>query len=889
VPYRSSNVRALGALAAGLLAVTFAACSSSDDTATTPGGDGGAVTPPDGSTQTDGGSTFDAASIPDCVDAVGADAADTRKLSDPSGTASVEVTGAGCARTFVLSSTAVRKDDLPTSPRTVTEAAGRPSVHTKNDLFDALYQLALEEAKECSVSEIKDGAFRNGGALTCAPGGCFETGRKWTYVWTRDTSYAVDLGLAWIDPVRAKNSLDFKLSTRRAGDDLQIVQDTGTGGSYPVSTDRAVWALGAREALRHLRGQERADFTARALTAIKNTIAHDRVVAFDARDGLYRGEQSFLDWREQTYPAWTVPDLVHIGMSKSLSTNAAHLALLSTGAELAGETGDAAEAARLGKMAADLRTAMRARFWLADDKQLSTFVTTELDGAPARRFDLLGTSLAVLLDVTTPEQAKDAIASYPTLAYGPPVIFPQQKDTPIYHNRAIWPFVTAYWVRAARKVGNDAAFDAGVRSLMRGAALNLSNMENLEVATGKPFVDDGANSGPVVNSQRQLWSVAGYLAMVHAMFGVDATAKGLRVAPFVTRGLRRTLFASAKTITVDDLPFQGKTVNVVVSLPDAGAGTDGGVYKVARVRVNGVDAPNGEIDDAALGPKNLIEVDLAEPDAPAQAVRTITDLSDYKSIFGPKTPSITGLGLDTGKVKLDIDAAGENADVTFDVYRDGARVATNLPGGTTSWTDAATVGDASPSHCYTVELRFTSSGNRSQRSAPSCFWGSAYQRIQSVDASAFTANGGNGVNNYGRFFYENWGDAGHSLTATFTATRTGAHLVQAVYGNGAGALSTGITCAVKHVTVEEVGGATTDAGYMFMPQRADWASWGDSSFVRVNLTAGKTYRVRLEQDARSVNMSAFSHFNDYTGGTGGTGGAFSRVNVAELKLLSLAP
>ena len=74
-----------------------------------------------------------------------------------------------------------------------------------------------------------------------------------------------------------------------------------------------------------------------------------------------------------------------------------------------------------------------------------------------------------------------------------------------------------------------------------------------------------------------------------------------------------------------------------------------------------------------------------------------------------------------------------------------------------------------------------------------------------------------------------------------------------------------------------------------MPQRADWASWGDSSFVRVTLQAGKSYRVRLEHDQKSVNMSAFSHFNDYTGGTGGAGGAFSRVNIAELKVLSLVP
>ena len=60
-----------------------------------------------------------------------------------------------------------------------------------------------------------------------------------------------------------------------------------------------------------------------------------------------------------------------------------------------------------------------------------------------------------------------------------------------------------------------------------------------------------------------------------------------------------------------------------------------------------------------------------------------------------------------------------------------------------------------------------------------------------------------------------------------------------------------------------------------------------SSFVRADLTTGKTYRVRLAHDARSINMSGFSHFESYTGGTGGRGGAFFRANVAEIKLLSL--
>src|SRR5690606_24449413 len=123
----------------------------------------------------------------------------------------------------------------------------------------------------------------------------------------------------------------------------------------------------------------------------------------------------------------------------------------------------------------------------------------------------------------------------------------------------------AYWVKAAKKAGNDAAFDNGVHSLFRGAALNLSNMENLEVVTGKPYVYDGDDSGPVVNSQRQLWSVAGYIGMVHfGVFGVEATREGLRVAPFVTRGLRKTLFPKSESLVLNNLRFRGKKVSVVV-------------------------------------------------------------------------------------------------------------------------------------------------------------------------------------------------------------------------------------------------------------------------------------------------------------------------------------
>ena len=48
---------------------------------------------------------------------------------------------------------------------------------------------------------------------------------------------------------------------------------------------------------------------------------------------------------------------------------------------------------------------------------------------------------------------------------------------------------------------------------------------------GAPYQEDGEYSGPVVNSERQLWSVAANLSAVHTLiFGLRATPAGLEIA-----------------------------------------------------------------------------------------------------------------------------------------------------------------------------------------------------------------------------------------------------------------------------------------------------------------------------------------------------------------------
>jgi hypothetical protein len=805
---------------------------------------------------------------------------------DATGTATVAVDdGAACLRTYTLSTTAELRDGLPANPRVFAEQAGWPTVRTGHELFDALYALALEETRENSVEWITDGGFNHGAPVPCGvAGGCFETGRKWTYVWTRDTAYATHLGLAGLDPTRARNSLEFKLAERRGGGDLQIVQDTGSGGSYPVSSDRVTWALGAEATLAHLVGDERTAFGDRAYEALINTIDHDRAVVFDPADGLYRGEQSFLDWREQTYPGFTAADVVPIAGSKALSTNVAHLAALRLAASLAGERGETARRDEAQAWADALRTAIRTRLWLVGSGQFSTYVPNELDPAPVDRFDLLGASLAILLDVADPVQAASMLSGYPHYGPGAPVAWPQQQFVPIYHNRGEWPFVTAYWLRAAAHAGHDAVATRMIRALVRGAALNLSNMENFEAGSGAPWLDEGATSGPVVNSQRQLWSVAGYVSMVHqSLFGLSPQSAGLRVRPFVPAEIRTTLFAGTNELVLNDVPIRGRRVNVVLALPDDG-GT--GALTVEAITVDGAALSGDLVPDAMLVDGARIDVVLGPGVGPATSLIEV-GTADYRDVFGPRTPVISAIDDDAGNVRLSFDLGGEMAgDVTLRVWRDGILVADALPGSTTVWTDPASDTMSAASPCYALESVYAS-GNHSQHSAPACWWGAAASHITTLDASTFAAVGGTGVTNWGRFHYEGWGGPGDSLTtAGFTPTTSGRHWLQVLYGNGAGAVNTGITCAVKRVTVEEVaGGATVGQGILVMPHLGSWDRWEDSNLVPISLTAGVEVRVRIDDDPGAANMSEFRHFESYTGGNGGVGGAYDDVNIAEVRVL----
>lgn len=758
-------------------------------------------------------------------------------------------------RRYALASTASQREGAP-QQRTIQEETGQLRVRSASVLFDALFAEAIDDLRLDSVSVIRDDAYNGGQPIRCD---CFQTGEKWRYVWTRDLSYSSDLALGFLDPARTVNSLQFKTSGFReavappAGlpdGSWQIVQDTGSGGSWPVSSDRVVWAMGAEAVLANLGGEARHEFSATAWQSLRGTLEADRLAVFDPQDGLYAGEQSFLDWREQTYAPYVVDDLTQIARSKALSTNVLHYRALRFGARLALEHGDPAAAARYGEWAEHLRTAINARFWMPEHGLYASITTADDTAAPVERFDLLGEALAILAGVADGDRAREIMARYPHAPFGAPVYFPEQPGIPVYHNRSIWPFVTAYALQAAAMVGNTAAADNAFDSLVRSAGLHLTNTENLEWLTGQSAFDDG----PVINSPRQIWSVAGYLSMVaHTLFGYSVTDEGVAVRPFLTAHMRDAL--GGRQATLLGLQYQGRQIDIRLVLPPHAAS---GAYATRRILLNGRPAPT-VITAGQLLPQNRIDVYFgraSDRESPLTSVPVVSPAShDDPRVFAPVVPGVAAT-VAQGHTVLTVTHAGAAADrVLLDVARDGVTLERRIEA--REWRDPDVL-EPTVRHCYRVTARYAGSDLASHPSRAVCV-GESASRTQPLPA--VTSSPG---------------------VIPFSVSAGGRYELTLTYDNHAYALNTGVTNAVQRAWVMDRAGRSVASAVIQMPHTHPVDGlhpWNPSTALRADLPAGE-YTLKLED---FFNMSYLQANATYAH----PGGERGPQNAADVRALTV--
>ena len=393
-------------------------------------------------------------------------------------------------------------------------------------LEEALYNLALEEV-----------------IIAVEPDSTLRTGKEWGGVWTRDVSYSILLGVSHLQTQASINSL-----VRKVDQLGRIIQDTGTGGSWPCSTDRNIWAVAAWEIYKVTGDKQWLEYI---YPIIKRSLEDDILVSLNPQTGMLKGESSYLDWREQEYPRWMAP--VDIYNSENLGTECVHYQAFSILAKLERMLGTETDAARYEAIAQGIRDGINKYLWMEDKGYYAQYLYGRQNLIASPRSETLGEALAVLYDIADSHRAASICSNVPCQDYGTACFFPNIGDIPPYHNDAMWPFVQAYWMNACKKAGNETGVMHSIATISRLAAFCLTNKENM-------VIYDGKWQGTQINSSRQLWSIAGNLTIVNnILFGMEWEDNGLRFNPFVPKALAgtRTLTGFRYRDGVYDITVEG--------------------------------------------------------------------------------------------------------------------------------------------------------------------------------------------------------------------------------------------------------------------------------------------------------------------------------------------
>ena len=482
-----------------------------------------------------------------------------------------EITGEGNLR--IRSHGQERTVDIPKTPPLDCAA-----YHGSIPVLGAMYNLALKELYD----DIN-------------PHGHMLAGANWSSVWTRDIAYAVALGAAVAAPEACRVSLDSRVKHG------VVMQDTGTGGGWPVSTDRVAWALGVW-ALFQVTGNR--DWLEHCANVLQATLEQDAAV-LPPHCVLRPGETSFIDWREQSYPDWMTP--ADIGASYAFGTNVLHYICRQILARMLHLLGRKKEAKPYEEQAAALAAAIRDNFWNKGSRQFG--IMRLANGYRDERTDSLATALAVLCGLAG-KHALHAVSHLPRSPWGTPVFAPykvSQRDA--YHNRAVWPFVEAYVMLAHAELQDTAGAGRSMSHLLRACMAFGTNKENFNAETGEA-------GGTILNSDRQLWSVSGMLGLFyHGIFGLQYEKENLVIAPCVPGEYRGSHWLTGLRIRnmVLDIHLNGYGTEICSAMINGKPGspilpldTEG------HVQVELELLPNGD-DEPPAAPPAAME-DLPEPE-----------------------------------------------------------------------------------------------------------------------------------------------------------------------------------------------------------------------------------------------------------------------------------
>jgi len=652
-----------------------------------------------------------------------------------------------------------------------------PQYKSTYPLADALYNLALEEARRA-----------------VEPEGTFRTGKEWAGVWTRDVSFSIILAQATLQPNVAMHSL-----LRKVSPEGRIIQDTGTGGAYPCSTDRVIWAVAAWEVYQ-VTGDEA--WLRRVYPIVEKSLGDDAQNVYDSATGLARGESSFLDWCEQTYPRWMQP--ADIYNSENLGTNAVHFQANTVLALMARQLGETAVAERHEQVAAQLKAGINQYLWQEAAGYYGQYRYGRLFPVLSPRAEALGEALSVWFGVADGPRAKTVVQKTPTTPFGIPCIYPQIPGIPAYHNDAVWPFVQSFWALAAAKTGNEASLTESMAAIYRPAALFLTNKENF-------VAGNGDFAGTQINSSNMLWSLSGSLALVYKiLFGLHYETDRLVFQPFVPQAFQgtRQLTSFKYRGAVLDIELQGFG-NVIQTIT-----LDGQPLAGAAV-------------SASLTGRHDVRIVLSSQ-APGRATT-----HRVANRFSPETPEVTYAG---GRLTWPAQEGVQEYKVLKNGVIDASGPATEyaVPAGLYAEYQVLAVGAQTGLESFASEPLPV--GEPALEVPLEALVPAAMMPYKEIITKGLVEI--STIKN-------------KVLTIPVTVPAAGVYALDFRYANGNGPLNTDNKCAIR--TLRR---GTSQLGTIVLPQRGaeEWSNWGFSNAVLVQLPQGTT-TLTLAYEPASTNMN----------------------------------
>lgn len=628
-------------------------------------------------------------------------------------------------------------------------------------ISDAIYNLGLDEM----INAVE-------------PDSTFRTGKEWAGVWTRDISYSIILSMAYLQPNVAMYSLMRKVKNKR------IIQDTGTGGAWPVSTDRMIWATAAWEVYK---ATGNTDWLKNTYVIIKNSIEDDLANVYDPENGMVKGESSFEDWREQTYPVWMQP--ADIFESECLSTNAVHYQANVILSEMAMLLNDAEVAAKHRVIADKIKAGINKYLWLPQQGYYAQFLYGRNFKVVSPRSEALGEALCVIFGIADAEKSKRIVENTPVVDFGIPCIYPQIPDIPPYHNDAVWPFVQTYWLWAACKVNNEKSVMESISAIYRPAALFLTNKENF-------VAGNGDFSGTQINSSNMLWSLSGNISIVHkVLFGIRFEKDQLSFKPYVPEALQ-----GKRELT--NFRYRNSVFNIEM---------DGYGSEIVRFELDGVNNPLHVIPDNMIGNHTLKIV-----------------LNNEKSIAGLTNQVPVVFSLPTPVVKFGNQKISwgpvENA-TAYKIIENGrlinciTQTSFRVMPGMYKEFQVIAVGKNNVESFASEPLVVSTNENiqilPAENVAPK----------SSLPYKGFTGEG----------FTEISKSANKVLRFSYTAKAAGNYTIDLRYANGNGPVNTENKCALRKLFVDG-----NPVNSFVFPQRGkdEWSNWGFSNALKVWLAKG---------------------------------------------------